>query len=143
MTDKEDDRIKSNKTWIKWNQINDWTSMKYGDKMFTKPKQSEQLKIELIRKMKNYDAAKRKRSKDATPKRTRVKYDEAIEKVNMNKTWIRWTELKPGESLKYQSREYRKDVPNDQENLMTRIINRMNGYDKEKDQNNNKKQPVH
>ena len=75
MTDKEDDRIKSNKTWIKWNQINDGTSMKYGDKMFTKPKQSKQLKIELIRKMKNYDAAKRKRSKDATPKRTQVKYD--------------------------------------------------------------------
>ncbi len=89
MTDKEDDNIKSNKTWIKWNQIKDGTSMKYGDKMFTKPEQSKQLKIELIHKIKNYDAAKRKRSKDATPKRTQVKYDEAIGKVNMNKTWIR------------------------------------------------------
>ena len=113
MTDKEDDRIKSNKTWIKWNQINNGTSMKYGDKMFTKPKQSKQLKIELIRKMKNYDAAKRKRSKDATPKRTQVKYDEPIGKINMNKTWIQWTTLKPGETLKYRSRVFRKDVPDD------------------------------
>jgi hypothetical protein len=72
MTDKEDDRIKSNKTWNKWNQINDGTSMKYGDKMFTKPEKSEQLKIELIRKMKNYNAAKRKRSEDATPKTKRT-----------------------------------------------------------------------
>ena len=45
MADKEDDRIKSNKTWIKWNKINDGTSMKYGDKMFIKPEQSKQLKI--------------------------------------------------------------------------------------------------
>ncbi len=101
MTDKEDDRIKSNKTWIKWNQINNWTSMKYRDKMFTKPEQSKQLKKELIRKMKNYNAAKLKRREDATPKRTQVKYDEAIGKLNMNKIWIWWTELKPGESLKY------------------------------------------
>ena len=62
-----------------------------------------------------------------------MKYDEAIGKINMDKTWIQWTELKPGESLKYRSKEYRKDVPNDQEKLMTRIINRMNSYDKEKD----------
>ena len=70
MTDEEDDRIKSNKTWIKWNQINNGTSMKYGDKMFTKQEQSKQLKIELKRKMKNYNAAKRKRSEDTAPKRT-------------------------------------------------------------------------
>ena len=133
MTDEEDDRIKSNKTWIKWNQLNDGTSMKYGDKMFTKPEQSEQLKIELISKMKNYNAAKRKKSEDATPKRTRVKYDEAIGKINMNKTWIQWTTLKPGETLRYKSRVFRKDVPDDQEKLMTRIINGKDGYNKEKE----------
>ena len=42
--------------------------------------------------MKNYDAAKRKRSKDTATKRTQVKYDEAIEKIKMNKTWIKWTD---------------------------------------------------
>ena len=47
--------------------------------------------------------------------------------------WIKWTELKPGETLKYQSREFQNDVPDDQEKLMTRIINRMNGYIKEKE----------
>ena len=61
----------------------------------------------------------------------------------MNKTWIKWTKLKPGETLKYRSREFRKYIPNDQEKLMTRIINRMNGYDKEKNQTIIKKQPVH
>jgi hypothetical protein len=33
--------------------------MKYGDKLFTKPEQCEQLKIELKQRMKNNDAAKR------------------------------------------------------------------------------------
>ncbi len=66
-----------------------------------------------------------------------MKYDDAIGKVNMNKAWIWGTELKPGESLKYQSREYRKDIPNDQEKLMLRIINSMDSYNEEKDQKNN------
>ena len=56
----------------------------------------------------------------------------------MHNTWIQWTKLKPGESLKYRSRVFQKDVPDDQEKLMTRIINRMNGYEKEKDKKNNK-----
>ena len=82
--------------------------------------------------MKNNDAEKKcKRSEDTAPKKTRVKYEDAIGKINMNKTWIKWTELKPGETLKYQSREFRKGVPDDQEKLMTRIINRMKGYEKE------------
>ena len=34
--------------------------MQYRDKMFIIPEQSEQLKVELKRKMKNYDAAKSK-----------------------------------------------------------------------------------
>jgi hypothetical protein len=139
MADEEDNRIKSTRTWIKWNNLEDGTSMKYGDKLFTKPEQCEQLKIELKRRMKNNDAAKRKRSEHTAPKKSRVKYDDAIGKVNMNNTWIKWTELKPGETMKYRGREFHKDVPDDQEKLMTRIINRMNSYDKEKDQNNNKK----
>ena len=47
MTDEEDNRIKSTRTWIKWNSLEDGTSMKYGNKMFVKPEQSEQLIIEL------------------------------------------------------------------------------------------------
>ena len=45
----------------------------------------------------NNEAAKRKRNEDTAPKRSRVKYDDAIGKVNMNNTWIKWTELKPGQ----------------------------------------------
>jgi hypothetical protein len=59
-------------------------------------------------------------------------------KINMNKTWIEWTEIKPEEKLKYRSREYRKDIPHDQEKLMTRIIYSMDSYNEEKDQNNDK-----
>ena len=70
MADEEDNRIRSTKTWIKWIDLEDGTSMKYGDKLFTKPEQSKQLKIELRQRMKNNDAAKRKRSKHIPPKRT-------------------------------------------------------------------------
>ena len=41
--------------------------------------------------------------------------------------------------MKYKGREFHKDVPNDQEKLMTRIINSMNSYAKKKDQTNEKK----
>ena len=83
--------------------------------------------------MKNYNVAKRKRSKDTASKRTRVKYDDAIGQINMNNTWIKWTELKPEETMrKYRGREFRKYIPNDQEKLMTHIINQLEGCDKEK-----------
>ena len=60
--------------------------MKYGNKTFTKPEQSKQLIIEIKRRMKNnYEATKRMRSEDTALKTTRVKYDEAIGKNNMNK----------------------------------------------------------
>ena len=131
MADEEDNRIKSTKTWIKWNNLEDGTSMKYGNKLFTKSEQCKQLKIELKRIMKNNDAAKRKRSEHTVPKNSQVKYEDAIGKIKLNNTWIKWTELKPGESLKYRSRVFRKDIPDDQEKLLTCIINRMNGYDKE------------
>jgi len=75
--------------------------MKYGNKLFTKPEQCEQLKIELKQRMKNNDAAKRTRSKSTGLKKSQVKYEDAIGKINLNNTWIKWTELKPGESLKY------------------------------------------
>ena len=76
--------------------------MKYGNKMFFKPEQSKQLITDLKRRMKNnYAATKRKRSKHTVPKKSQVKYEDAIGKINWNKTWIKWTELKHGESLKY------------------------------------------
>ena len=75
--------------------------MKYGNKLFTKPEQCEQLKIELKQRMKNNDAAKQNRSKHTALKRRQVKYEDALVKINLNNTWIKWTELKPGESLKY------------------------------------------
>ena len=49
MADDEDNRIKSTRTWIKWKNLEEGKSMKYGNKMFVKPEQSEQLIIELKR----------------------------------------------------------------------------------------------
>ena len=107
MADKEDNKIKSTRTWIQWNNLGEGTSMKYGNKMFVKPDQSEQLIIEIKRRMKNNDAAaKRKRSDDNEPKKTRVKYEDAIGKINMHNTRIQWKKLKPGETLKYRSRVF-------------------------------------
>ena len=57
----------------------------------------------------------------------------------MHNTWIQWIKLKPGETMEYRSRVFHKDVPDDREKLMTRIINRKDGYDKQKDRNNSKK----
>ncbi len=70
MASKEDNMIKRTKTWIKWINLGDGTSMKYGDKLFTEPEQSKQLKIELRQRMKNNDAAKLKRSKHIPPKKS-------------------------------------------------------------------------
>ena len=81
--------------------------MKYGNKMFVKAEQNKQLIIEIKWRMKNNDAAtKRKRSNNNAPKKTGVKYEEAIGKINMHNTWIQWTRLKPGETLKYRSRVF-------------------------------------
>jgi len=41
MADEEDNRIKSTKTWITWKNLEEGTSMKYGNKMFVKPEQSD------------------------------------------------------------------------------------------------------
>ena len=70
MADEEDNRIKSTRKWIKCNNLEDGTSMKYGDKLFTKPEQCEQLKIELKRRMKNNDAENAKEA--STYRRRRV-----------------------------------------------------------------------
>ncbi len=93
MADEKDNRIRSTKTWITWIDLEDGTPMKYGDKLSTKPEQSKQLKIELRRRMKNNDAAKRKRSKHTALKKSQVKYEDAIGKIYWNnysgqtKTW--------------------------------------------------------
>ena len=54
----------------------------------------------------NDEATKRKRSEDAAPKNAQVKYDDAIGKINMNNTWVKWTELKSGETMKYKGRVF-------------------------------------
>ena len=70
MAHEEDNRIISTKTWIKWNNLEDGTSMKYSHKLFAKPEQSKQLIIEIKRRMKTNDAAKGKRNENIPPKKS-------------------------------------------------------------------------
>ena len=75
MADEEDNRIKSTRTWIKWNNLGEGTSVKYGNKMFVKPEQSKQLIIEIKQRIKNNNAAAScKRSDKNAPKKTWVMF---------------------------------------------------------------------
>ena len=70
MADEDDNRIKSTRTWIKSNNQEDGTSMKYGNKLFKNAEQCKQLKIELKRRMKNNDEANAREA--STYRRRRV-----------------------------------------------------------------------
>jgi hypothetical protein len=78
--------------------------------------------------MKGNDKFKEKRLKVAEPKRSQVKFAGAINRVKHIKKWKEWEDLESGadKNLKYHGRIYRKDVPDDEEKLMTQMINDMN-----------------
>ncbi len=85
--------------------------------------------------MKGKDKFKEKRLKVAEPKRSQVKYADAIDRVKHIKKWKEWEDLESGgdKTLKYHGRIYEKDVPNDEEKLMTQMINDMNHNKRERE----------
>ena len=127
----EDKRLKSNRTWIKWTKLDNGLSLKYHEKLFKKPGDEEELIKEIRLLMKGNNIAKETRLKVAEPKRSRVKYTDAIDRVKRMKKWREWEGLESGanKTLKYHGRIYRKDIPDDEEKLMTNMINQMN-YEK-------------
>jgi hypothetical protein len=74
--------------------------------------------------MKQSDERKQKRLKVAEPKRSQVEYSDGIKRVVKHKKMIEWINLK-SRALPYKGRIYKKDIPDDEEKLMTRIINTM------------------
>jgi hypothetical protein len=69
----EDKRLKSNRTWIKWTELNDGLLLKYHEKWFKKPGDEAELIKEIKMIMKGDDKFKEKRLKVAEPKRSQVK----------------------------------------------------------------------
>ncbi len=65
-----------------------------------------------------------KRLEVAEPKRSQVKYSDGIKRVENHKKWIEWINLESGD-LPYKGRIYKKDIPDEEEKLMTCIINTM------------------
>ena len=82
------------------------------------------------------DRAKQKKIPEGTePKRARVKYADAIDRVKHIKKWGEWVGLEYGtnKTLKYHGRTYSKDIPNDEEKLMTAMVNQLNSRKRAKE----------
>ena len=124
----EEIRLKRNRMWIKWTELDDGLLLKYHEKWFKKPGDEAELIKEIKMIMKGNNKFKEKRLKVAEPKRSQVKYADAIDRVKHIKKWKEWEDLESGadKNLKYHGRIYRKDVPDDEEKLMTQMINDMN-----------------
>ncbi len=135
MVDK-DNRLKSNGTWIKWTKLEDGSSLKYGKNWYEKPGDGEDLKKRIRSVMTSNDRAKQKRILEgAEPKRAQVKYEARIDRVTHIRRWREWADLQHGanKTLKYHGRTYSKDIPDDEEKLMTAMVNRLEYHKKEKE----------
>ena len=66
----EDNRLKSNRTWIKWTKLEDGLSLEYHNNWYEKPGDEEDLKRRIRLIMACNDRAKRKKILEGTePKR--------------------------------------------------------------------------
>jgi hypothetical protein len=123
MADEDHNRFKSNKKWIEWKSLSDGETLLYSQKNYNKPRDEEALKKKIKYKIKQSDDRARKRQGDAgLPKRSRVKYEDGIEKVKNNKKWKEWIHLENTGSTRYKGRIFKKYVPDNGEKLMNRII---------------------
>ena len=123
MSDEDHNRFESNKKWIEWKSLSDGETLLYSQKNYNKPGDEEALKKKIRYKMKQSDDWARKRQVDAgPPKRSRVKYEDGIEKVKNNKKWKEWIHLEITGSTRYKGRTFKKNVPDNGVKLMNRII---------------------
>jgi hypothetical protein len=97
----EDNRFKSNRTWIKWTKLEDGISLKYHNNWYKKPEDEEDLKKRIRLIMTSNDRAKQIRIlKGTEPKRARAKYADAIDRVKHFKKWGEWEDLEHGTNKK-------------------------------------------
>ena len=136
----EDNRLKSNRTWIKWTKLEDGLSLEYHNNWYKKPGDEEDLKRRIRLIMACNDRAKRKKILEGTePKRARekLKYADAIDRVKHIKKWGEWVGLECGtdKTLKYHGRTYSNDIPDNEEKLMTAMVNRLDYHKRENERN--------
>ena len=123
MAEEDHNRFKSNKKWIEWKSLNDGETLLYSQKNYNKPRDEEALKKKIKYKIKEADDRVQKRQGDTgPPKRSRVKYEDGIEKVKNYKRWKEWIHLENTGSTTYKGRTFKKNVPDNAEKLMNRII---------------------
>jgi hypothetical protein len=124
--DEDNNRFESNKKWIEWKSLSDGETLLYSQKNYNKPRDEEALKKKIKYKIKQSDDRAQKRQGDAGPRKTsRVKYEHGIERVKNNKKWKEWTHLEITGSTTYKGRTFKKNVPDNAEKLMNRIIKSM------------------
>ncbi len=111
--------------------------LKFNNSSFTKPKDGERLQNRILGVKKRKDEALRKRNKKIAAdgigrKRFQLKYEDGIDRVKDHPYWKAWTSLRSSanQTINFNERIFRKDVPEDSEKLMTRIINTLNKYDR-------------
>ncbi len=132
----EDNRLTSNGTWIESTKLKDGSLLKYDTNWYEKPGDGEDLKKTIRSVMTKNDRAKRKRLiKGDEPKRARIKYADAIDRVKHIKKWGEWVGLVYGtnKTLKYHGRTYSKDIPDNEEKLMTAMVNWLDYHKREKE----------
>jgi hypothetical protein len=92
----EDNRLKSNKTWIKWTKLDNGLLLKYHEKWYKKPGDEEELRKKIRQVMIWNNNAKQRRLKVAEPKRSQIKYADGIDIVKRMKKWKAWESLESG-----------------------------------------------
>ena len=86
MADEDHNRFESNKKWIEWKSLSNGETLLYSQKNYYKPRDEEALKKKIKYKIKEADdRAQKRRGDTGPPKRSRVKYEDGIEKVKNNK----------------------------------------------------------
>ncbi len=129
-----DDWLASNKTWKKCTRIGDQELLSYAGIDFRKPIDEERLVKEIKRRKKLKDMKLDNNRKQAAQKRS-IEYPDHLKQVENNKKWKEFTNLKPGTSMAYKSRQYGEK---DGHKLMKAIIAQKKSHNNEQERKRQK-----
>ncbi len=119
-----DDWPASNKTWKKWTRIGDGELLSYAGINFHKPIDEEQL-VKEIKGGKKLNNRKLDNSRKQAAQKRSIEYPDQLKQVEYNKTWIEFTNLKPGTYMTYKGSQYGEK---DEHKLMKAIIAQIKSY---------------
>ncbi len=100
-----DDWLVNNRTWKKWTELGEGGLLSYAEIDFHKPKDEEQTIKEIKRRKKLNNKKLEDNRRQAAPKRS-IEYPEQLKRVENNKKWKEWADLKPGTKMTYKGRQY-------------------------------------